>query len=332
MLRLLRILAFPISIVYGIVVFFRNVLFDIGVFRSATFKTPLICVGNLSVGGTGKTPMIEFLVRLLADHKIAVLSRGYRRKSSGFILAGPNHTASDLGDEPFQLFRKFPNITVAVDANRRNGISQLEALIKPDIILLDDAFQHRKVKPHVSILLTAYDELYPNDWYLPTGNLRDSKQAAKRADLIIVTKCPKEISATLREQIIRKLDPMSHQEVLFAHLDYADKVKSKGPELYALSEIRDKNIALVTGIAKPGPLLDYLRTKEISFKHFKFRDHHDFTEKEIASFRDFDLILTTEKDYVRLMGKAENLYYLEIEHVFGGSDKKILENKIKALL
>ncbi len=332
MLRLLRILAFPISIVYGTLVFFRNVLFDVGVFRSATFQTPLICVGNLSVGGTGKTPMIEFLVRLLADKKIAVLSRGYKRKSRGFLLAGPSHSASDLGDEPFQLFRKFPNGTIAVDADRRNGILKLETLIKPDIILLDDAFQHRKVKPHFSILLTAYDELYLNDWYLPTGNLRDSKQAAKRADLIIVTKSPKEITATSRDQIVLRLDPMPHQKVLFAHLDYADNVQSNGTEQYSLDELRNKNIALVTGIAKPEPLLDYLNTKEISFTHFKFRDHHDFTDKEVDSFRDFDLILTTEKDYVRLMGKVKNLYYLEIEHVLGTADKEVLENKIKTLL
>ncbi len=332
MLRLLRILAFPFSIVYGLIVFVRNLLFDMGVFRSETFRTPLICVGNLSVGGTGKTPMIEYLVRLLAENHIAVLSRGYKRKSNGFLLAGPEHDAKDLGDEPFQMYRKFPNLIVAVDADRRNGIAKLEEMVKPSLILLDDAFQHRKVKPQFSILLTTFDELYVDDWYLPTGNLRDSKGQSKRADLIVVTKGPKDMPLQLRKKIIGKLSPKSHQHVLFAYLNYANTVKSMGSAQYSLEQLMNRNIALVTGIANPKPLLQFLKSKEIAFRHFQYGDHHDFSEKEIVSFQNFDLVLTTEKDYVRLMGKVENLFYLEVEHVFNAEDNKIIENRVKALI
>ncbi|WP_222983550.1 tetraacyldisaccharide 4'-kinase [Flagellimonas meishanensis] len=331
MLRLLRLLAFPISVIYGVVVHARNLLFDVGVFRSRSFDTPVVCVGNLSVGGTGKTPMIEFLVRLLGNHKIAILSRGYKRKSEGFVLAGPEHTVHDLGDEPFQLHRKFMEVAVAVDADRQHGIAQLAKTVNPDLILLDDAFQHRKVRPHFSILLTAYYTLYVDDWYLPTGNLRDSKREARRADVIIVTKCPEHMTEEKREEILNKLGPMPNQKVLFAHLGYDNAVKSSGPEQHLLEQLRGKNIALVTGIARPEPLVRFLQSKGIDFQHFKFRDHHDFSDKDIASFKDFDMILTTEKDYVRLMGRLDNLFYLEVAHRFAERDKRIMEERLKAL-
>jgi len=178
-MQLLRKIAFPISLIYALVVYTRNFLFDIGFLKGKSFKTPTVCVGNLSVGGTGKTPMVEYLIRMLQDSfEVAVLSRGYRRKSRGFVLATEDSKVEDLGDEPFQIKSKFPKIAVAVDADRCNGIKELEDSEHPDIILLDDAFQHRRVKPTFSILLTAFDYLYPNDWYLPTGNLRDSKKEA----------------------------------------------------------------------------------------------------------------------------------------------------------
>ncbi|NAY92493.1 tetraacyldisaccharide 4'-kinase [Muricauda sp. JGD-17] len=333
MQRLLRLLAFPISIIYGLVVHIRNFLFDSGVLRSVTFDTPLICVGNLSVGGTGKTPMIEFLVRMLGENKVAILSRGYKRKSKGFVLAKSYHTVHDLGDEPFQLYRKFPNVIVAVDADRRNGITQLESKVQPDIILLDDAFQHRQVKPRFSILLTAFDSLYEDDWYLPTGDLRDSKREASRADLIIVTKSPENISTTKRKEITKKFNPKPRQKVLFAHLAYAEVVKSSGSEQLPLSALKNANIALVTGIARPEPLVKFLKSKGLDFKHFKFRDHHDFSERDIESFNNYEIVLTTEKDYVRLMGRLQNLYYLEIAHRFDtDKDRAILESSIKEIL
>ena len=190
-MQLLKMLLFPFSVLYGIVVYFRNRFYDWGVFKSKSYKTAIICVGNLSLGGTGKTPMIELLIGLLRNtHKVAVLSRGYKRKSHGFVLANVNSTVEDLGDEPYQIFSKFLDVTVAVDSDRQNGIAILERDIKPDVILLDDGFQHRKVKPGLSILLTSFTSLYSNDWYLPTGKLRDSRREAQRADFIIVTKNP----------------------------------------------------------------------------------------------------------------------------------------------
>lgn len=325
MLQFLRKIAFPFSLIYALVVHVRNYLFDWGVFKSISYETPTICVGNLSVGGTGKTPMIEYLISALSNHKIAVLSRGYKRKSMGFILATPSSTVAELGDEPFQIHRKFPNISVAVDADRQNGIAQLEKLVHPDVILLDDAFQHRKVKPKFSILLTAYGKLYPKDWYLPTGNLRDAKREARRAQVIIVTKCPQNLPKIEKETIIGFLRPKPHQQVLFSHLTYAQKLKDgKGSEI-APSELRDKNIALVTGIASPTPLVKHLEDIGLDFQHLAFGDHHNFSSDEITKFKLFDIVLATEKDFVRLSGKVEPLFYLEIAHEFDLEDGNLLK-------
>lgn len=332
MLQLLRKIAFPFSLVYALVVHVRNWFYNVGVFKSVSYKTPILCVGNLSVGGTGKTPMIEYLVRLFQGHKVAVLSRGYKRKSKGFLLGDVNSSVLDLGDEPYQLHQKFPEITVAVDADRRNGITQLENTVKPEIILLDDAFQHRRVKPHFSILLTAYGQLYVDDWYLPTGNLRDAKREAKRANLIIVTKCPGSLSEEEQTAIIDRLKPLPHQNVLFSKLEYNSLLKGGEVENLHLSAIKGKKMALVTGIASPEPLLNYLKSMGLVFAHFEFGDHHNFSEKDVQLFKDHELILTTEKDYVRLKDKVKNLFYVEIAHSFTAEDKVFLEKTIKNLV
>ncbi|MEC7263227.1 MAG: tetraacyldisaccharide 4'-kinase [Bacteroidota bacterium] len=332
MLQLLRKIAFPFSLIYGLVVHVRNYLYDKGVFASQTYEIPTICVGNLSVGGTGKTPMTEYLLRMLMDQRIAVLSRGYKRKSEGFVLASPKSTVLDLGDEPFQLHRKFPNVAMAVDADRRNGMEQLETLVKPNVVVLDDSFQHRKVKPTFSLLLTAFDNLYVDDWYLPTGNLRDAKKEADRANLIIVTKCPTGLNASDRDTIESKLQPKSHQKVLFASLSYADLVADGKGNTLLLDSLKSKEIALVTGIASPKPLLQFLDAMDIQYKHYEFGDHHHFSEKDIESFQGHQLVLTTEKDFVRLEGKVGGLYYLEVAHHFSESDHAILNNEIKMLL
>ena len=328
MLQLLRKIAFPFSLIYALVVFVRNFLYDVGFFRSTSYTTPTICVGNLSVGGTGKTPMIEYLVRLLKNRKIAVLSRGYKRKSKGFLLAGSGSTVEDLGDEPFQIHKKFPEITVAVDADRRNGIAKLESLVRPDIILLDDAFQHRKVKPKFSILLTAHNNLFVDDWYLPTGDLRDSKLEAKRADIIIVTKCPYQLSQEEKKKISESIKPNPNQLLLFCSLEYDNLVKNGSGKNLELTALKDKNIALVTGIANPKLLVSHLGAMGLKFQHFEYGDHHYFSEQEIVQFQNFEIVLTTEKDYVRLEGKVENLYYLEIAHRFDEKDSKLLEQMI----
>lgn len=330
--RWFRNMLFPFSLLYAMGVAIRNFLYDVGFFSALMYPTPTLCVGNLSVGGTGKTPMIEYLIRLLEGHKIAVLSRGYKRKSKGFVLAEPHCTVEDLGDEPLQLYRKFPSVTVAVDADRRNGIAQLEAIVKPEVILLDDAFQHRRVRPTFSLLLTPYDRLFVNDWYLPTGTLRDAKREAKRAGMILVTKCPNTLSSAERSAITRQLQQQPHQQVLFASLAYSDKIKGSHAPPLPLRALRKAKVALVTGIANPDPLVHHLTAVGIAFQHFKYPDHHNFTVRDLKQFQHFETVLTTEKDYVRLEGKVKSLYYLEVAHQCTAENRAILEKTIKALL
>tara|TARA_R110002074_G_scaffold57077_3_gene140417 strand:- start:26436 stop:27431 length:996 start_codon:yes stop_codon:yes gene_type:complete len=326
----LRKLLFPISLVYGFIVFLRNRCYDLGIFSSKSFNTRTICVGNLSVGGTGKTPMIELLVKSLhPDYQVSILSRGYKRKSNGFLLSTNKTSVEDLGDEPFQLKSKFPKVTVAVDSDRRNGIAQLEKIVRPDVILLDDAFQHRKVKPSYSILLTAYNNIYVNDWYLPTGNLRDSKLEARRANLIVVTKCPKNLSISERNKIVDRINPKEHQKILFSCLSYNNELKGITVNL---EELKDKKVTLVTGIANPVPLENFLLEEGLTFEHMKFKDHHFFSEQEIALLKEKECILTTEKDYVRLKSRLTNLHYIEVYHQFIGNDKEVLNEELKKIM
>ena len=329
-MQVLRKLLFPISLVYGFIVFFRNRFYDLGIFSSKSFNTRTICVGNLSVGGTGKTPMIELLVRSLHQkYQLAILSRGYKRKSNGFLLSTHKTSVEDLGDEPFQLKSKFPKVAVAVDADRRNGIAQIEQRVKPDIILLDDAFQHRKVKPDYSILLTAYNNIYVNDWYLPTGNLRDSKREAQRANTVVVTKCPKNLSLSERNKIVDKINPKEHQKILFSFLSYNKDLKGININL---DDLKDKKVTLVTGIANPVHLEEFLLGEGLVVEHMKFTDHHFFTEQEIAVLKGKEYVLTTEKDYVRLKTRLTNLYYIEISHQFLDDDSKIFEAELERFM
>lgn len=315
--------------IYALIVYFRNFLYDCNIWTAKSFPTKTICVGNLSVGGTGKTPMIEFLISNLMDsNTLAVLSRGYGRKSKGFLLSGPNVNVEDLGDEPFQIAQKFPEINVAVDVDRQHGITALENSLAPDIILLDDAFQHRKVKCDHYILLTAYGQLYVDDWYLPTGNLRDSKGEAKRANVIVVTKCPKSISEKEQKTICEKLHPKNGQKVVFSYLKYDTHIKG-GPHKITLDQLKGKKFSLVTGIADPTPLVNYLLASGLEFEHLSFSDHHFFSEREIGMFNKKELILTTEKDYVRLSGKIKHLYYIGIKHMFVGDGKEVLMEELK---
>ena len=308
----------------------RNRCYDLGIFSSKSFNTRTICVGNLSVGGTGKTPMIEMLVKSLhPDYQVSILSRGYKRKSNGFLLSTNKTSVEDLGDEPFQLKSKFPKVTVAVDSDRRNGIAQLEKIVRPDVILLDDAFQHRKVKPSYSILLTAYNNIYVNDWYLPTGNLRDSKLEARRANLIVVTKCPKNLSISERNKTVDRINPKEHQKILFSCLSYNNDLKGITVNL---EELKDKKVTLVTGIANPVPLENFLLEEGLTFEHMKFKDHHFFSEQEIALLKEKECILTTEKDYVRLKSRLTNLHYIEVSHQFIGNDKEVLNEELKKIM
>lgn len=311
---ILRYLLFPFSILYGLITFIRNFLFDKGVLKSYSFEIPIIAVGNLSVGGTGKTPQIEYLIRLLSkDFKIAVLSRGYKRRSSGFILANKSATAEILGDEPFQMHQKFPDVIVAVDADRRNGITKiLDLNKKPEVILLDDAFQHRRVKASLYILLSAYSDLYINDCILPTGNLRESRNGAKRANAIVITKCPKDLSVEKQNEIIKKIGlkvPVYFSCIAYDEFVYNEKDKINVQQVKQLDKL------LLAGIAKPKPFFDYLQNSNDAT--LIYPDHHNFTANDIKEIKDKStkkLIVTTEKDFVRLKDVGlKNLYYLPIK-------------------
>jgi len=329
-MRLFRILMLPIALIYSVVVHVRNYLYDIGIFTSKRFETPTICVGNLSVGGTGKTPMVEYLVRKLSpNHSVAVLSRGYKRKTSGFYLATNNSTVDELGDEPFQIFTKFPFLILAVDANRTEGILRLEKKKTPDVILLDDAFQHRKVIPTYNILLTAYDNLFVCDFYLPFGNLRDAKNQKKRADIIVVTKCPPAMGRLEQEGIRKKLN--TDRLVLFSFMTYGQELFSSfGNKDFQF--LMDKKVVLVTGIANPKPFIDFMRTKLTEFEHKAYSDHHYFSTAEINEFQKYDVVVTTEKDYVRLNGQIANAYYIEVKHTFLGDGENVLSSEVKSAI
>ncbi len=322
-MKAIRFLLFPFSILYDGITRFRNFLFDKEFLKSNSFDVPIIAVGNLSVGGTGKTPQIEYLIRLLKDqYHVAVLSRGYKRKSKGFLLADENSSVEDIGDEPMQYFKKFAALTVAVDANRSNGIKTLLEIKKPDVILLDDAFQHRKVKAKYYILLTKYDDLYTDDFILPAGNLRESKKGAKRTDSIIVTKCPKNLSPREQEEIKKKLKLTQHQKLFFTTISYCDTLK--GDEEMSIADLVEKQVLLITGIANPKPLLSFLDQKNINSIHLPYADHHHFTTKDVNKIKkrfqqiktEHKIILTTEKDFVRLENKLDKLYFIGIETKF----------------
>ncbi|TDO77545.1 lipid-A-disaccharide kinase [Flavobacterium chryseum] len=319
-MNVVRKILFPFAILYGFITSIRNYFFDKGILKSTSFDIPVIAVGNLSVGGTGKTPQIEYLIRLLSDkYKIATLSRGYKRKSEGFVLADSTSNAEILGDEPFQFYQKFSNIQVAVDADRTNGITKLlSQSIKPEIILLDDAYQHRKVKAGFYILLTSYDDLYADDFMLPTGNLRESRSGANRAKIIIVTKCPKDLSDQKQTEIRLKLKLTSSQQIYFTFIDYDDEIYSKDEKI-AVSEIKKESKLLLAGIAKPKPFFDYLKNE--NDECLTYPDHHHFSDgdlEEIHKKTQSKKIITTEKDYVRLKDSklVSQLYYLPIKSTF----------------
>lgn len=332
----------PIGVLYGGVVKARNKMYDKGMMESTKFKIPTIVVGNLSVGGTGKSPQIEYLIRLLRDdYKVAVLSRGYMRSTKGFQLANENSTAAQIGDEPMQFYKKFNKIIVAVDEDRVNGIKQLEKLSNPpDVVLLDDAFQHRKVRGGFNILLTPYNDLYVDDSMLPAGNLRENIEGAKRAQVIIVTKCPEELTGNEQFEITKKLNIELTQTTYFSRIEYDAKVHSKQKKIN-LIDLEDYEVLLVTGIAITKPLTEFLKKRRVKIEHLKYKDHYNFTEKDLQNINTTfskikakkKIILTTEKDYVRTFENVkENVYYLPIKTQFltpEGMEEKSFITKIK---
>ena len=329
-MKLLRILLFPLVPVYYVVTWVRNWLYDKGIFLSKSYDLPIICVGNLSTGGTGKTPMIEYLItKLKAERQLATLSRGYKRKTTGFKIASEGDNALTLGDEPFQLYDKFKHeIIVSVDADRCHGIDQLLQLNDaPDVILLDDAFQHRKVEADLYILLTAYDDLFSKDCVLPTGNLREPKSGMKRAHIIVITKCPDNLKKHDKDDIRQQLGIKPYQTLYFSRIAYAKHLYNEDGEI-PLNTIVD--FTLVTGIAKPEPLVTYLKGKGFNFKHLKFADHHEFSQQELEALEQEAFILTTEKDYVRLKAHQplrSKLFYLPIRITIDASEAFMAEVK-----
>lgn len=336
-MKVLRFLLFPFAILYDFVTRIRNFFFDTGIFSRTSFKTPLIVVGNLSVGGTGKTPQIEYLIRLLKDnYKTAVLSRGYGRKTKGFVLLNDTHSATDVGDEPLQYFRKFKNVDIAVDADRVAGVKKLIEKNAPDVLLLDDAFQHRKVKGSFYVLLTKFDDLFVDDFLLPTGGLRESREGAKRAHIILVTKCPTNLSKEAQDSIKQKLLQF-HKKVFFTRISYGDTLL--GSMEVATSKLKNFEVLLITGIANPVPLVNYLKSLNVQFQHLEFADHHHFSDKEIEriekKFKEMPsskIILTTEKDYVRLRDKIQEISYLPIETTFLNNENREFNTLINSHL
>ena len=319
----MRFLLLPFAILYGLGVRLRHFLYDKGWLSSKHYPFPILCVGNLAVGGTGKTPMVEYLVRLLGQEQVAILSRGYRRKTKGFVLADDSATAMTLGDEPYQYHRKFPQATVAVCESRQEGIERLLENPHFKYIILDDAFQHRKVQAGTNLLLTSYDKLYTQDFLLPVGSLRDIRSRARKAQIIIVTKCP-ELTQTEQEKIIQQLKPLPSQKVYFTTIAYSDRVYSH-EDSQALKDFIATPFTLVTGIANPTPLVDFLEKQGASFEHLAYSDHHHFSNRELELLRQKGRILTTEKDYVRLEGALSTLYYLPIETQFL-NDQRLIFN------
>lgn len=309
-----RKILFPFALLYGFAVFLRNKLFDLGVFSSKSYTFPVVCVGNLNVGGTGKSPMVELLIKLLKDRKkMAVLSRGYKRETNGFFLLTGKETAAQVGDEPLQFKTKFPEIAVAVDENRQRGIEKLRQLqTPPEVVLLDDAFQHRKVRAGLNILLTAYGDLYCDDFLLPAGNLREQRSGAARADIVVVTKCPEKLTLENQKQIEKKLGLKQNQQLFFSAIAYSTSV-SNGKISKNLEDLGF--FTLVTGIANPKPLSDFLHSMNLDFNHLEFSDHHRFKDSELENLRKKKRIVTTEKDFMRLKNELskEQLFFLPIK-------------------
>ena len=329
-LKSFRVVLLPLALIYGLIIIIRNKLYDKKYFAASRFNFPLICVGNLAVGGTGKSPMVEYLLRQLNDQfTLATLSRGYKRKTKGYVLANAQTTALEIGDEPMQFHINFPGVAVASCEERLVGIPHLlQDVPGLQAIILDDAFQHRSVIAGLNILLTEYGNLYSQDFFLPTGDLRDQWASAKRADIIIVTKCPPDISAEKKQRIIRQLHPTAAQKLFFTTIEYGVPyhIFNHGDEWHLTP--RDE-VLLVCGIANPRPLKDYLLEKAHTYYQQDYSDHHIFSIDDLNEikqiFEEIDakekIILTTEKDAVRLIKFTEELatlpmYVVPIQHRF----------------
>jgi tetraacyldisaccharide 4'-kinase len=341
---------YPLSLIYGLITSFRNFLYNSGIVPSEKFSLPIICIGNITVGGTGKTPHTEYLIDLLRKKfRVAVLSRGYKRKSKGYQVASGLSSVPEIGDEPLQMHRKFPDIMVTVDNDRVHGVKKiLQESPETDLIILDDGFQHRKIKSGLSVLLSDFNNPVTDDFLLPYGNLRESVRNIRRADLIIITKSPDDIQETIRQEIINNFNAISVKRLFFTTISYSDPVPLFEDQVlirWSLTDINPENhgLVLLTGIASPEPLKRYIEKYFSEIIHLKFADHHYFNENDILNIRtafvnlksQVKYIVTTEKDSVRLKEFAnfeafikESFYYIPVRINFLDNGKQEFDNLI----
>lgn len=313
-MQVLRFLLFPFAVCYDLITRVRNLAFNYGVLPSKYYDIPVIAIGNLSTGGSGKTPMVEYLIRECAGKRVAVLSRGYGRKTKGFIELNADHTTNEVGDEPLQIKLKFPEIIVAVCEKRADGIDRLLKDHDLDVVLLDDAYQHRYVKASQYILLTDYSKPYFKDYVLPTGNLREARIGANRASHIVVTKCPENIDQETKRNYLKAISPKAHQKVYFSSISYDKTIR--GRDTFMKLQDLPNEFTVVTGIANPSTFIDFLSNYG-TLNHLKFSDHHQFTNADLDIIRNSKLVITTEKDYVRLLPyRLDNCYFLPIRTTF----------------
>lgn len=344
-----KILLLPIAYLYGIITFLRNSLYDWHLLKEKRFDIHTIGVGNLAVGGAGKTPLVEYLIRLLLKEeiRIATLSRGYKRKTRGFILADENSSAEDIGDEPLLYKTKYP-VDVAVDASRVNGIKKLIALNEraPKVILLDDVFQHRSVRCGLNIVVSDYNNLFFNDVMLPAGTLREFKMGIVRADLIIISKTPERTSPVEIRNILKDVNPRAHQRVFFSYLKYGDLFSIHNAEdtLDTLKDLYRYRVISFAGIASALPMVNYLKEYAADVRHLPFPDHHEYTLKDLEDieryYNSFEggnkIMVTTEKDLMRLknngiweVAKRLNIYVLPVEITFKDKEEELNELILK---
>ncbi len=346
---MLKIFLYPFSLLYGTIVFLRNRLYDLNILKSQEFDVPVISIGNITVGGTGKTPHVEYLVSLLNEKfEVATLSRGYKRKTKGFRWVKTESTAAEVGDEPLQIKNKFPEVTVSVCEKRVDGVEKLldpKNTKTPDVILLDDAYQHRKIKPGLNILLIDYNRPITEDKLLPAGRLREGVYQARRANIIVFTKCPDEVTPIMRRIIQNDVGLLPYQTLFFTKLEYDKLVpvfsaKTLGDDFY---KEENYSVLLVTGIASPKLIRDYLKSFSHKIEELTFADHHNYSEKDIQTIFDKfvsnqsknKIVITTEKDAMRFKdfaGMPEELknalYYLPIKVNFLDQEKKAFNKKI----
>lgn len=343
---MLKIVLYPLTLLYGLIITVRNFLFDSKAFKQHDFEVPVISVGNITVGGTGKTPHAEYIISLLKKQfKVAYLSRGYKRQTKGYILASQNSGVAEIGDEAVQIKQKFPDIAVAVCEKRVKGIQKLinDKRFEIDVIILDDAFQHRSVKPSINILLVDYTQPIFEDELLPVGRLREPSHSRFRANFIIYTKCPQTLKPIDQRIIRNKLDIRPYQNLFFTSIVYGEITPAeKGVKLFT-NDMRKHAVLLITGIANPQPLIDYLTLQVGEIIHLTYSDHFHYNNNELIKIKEkFDTIdssekimITTEKDLVRIKSVnkkpeafIENLYYLPIEIKLLDKTKDLFNTKI----